>query len=155
MHAYNLRDKEERTMKKWLVFSVLIVAMSVCSMVYAYDGKGPGGRQARHELLTQLPADKEMLFHQTMREVREKTASFREKMRDLRSEIYDILTAPEFNQALFLEKTKNIQEQHQMMREAKEKAITKLAGQFNQEERKILARLIHQKKRHHGRQPGH
>jgi uncharacterized membrane protein len=155
MHTYNLRNKEERTMKKWLVFSVLIVAMSVCSLVYAYDGKGHGSRHAQHELLNQLPADKEILFHQTMREVRDNTAKIREQRKELKAEIHDILTAPEFNEALFLKKAKSMQEHHQMMREAREKAIVKLAGQFNQEERKILARLIHKKKRHNGRQPGH
>jgi uncharacterized membrane protein len=154
MHTGKSKNKEERSMKKWVVM-VVMIAMSVCSLVYAYEGKGRGDRQARHELLNQLPADKEMLFHQTMREVREKSADFREQIRSLRSEAHDILTAPEFNEALFLEKTKRIQDQHQMIREARENAIAKLAGQFDQEERKILARLIQKKKLHDGRQPGH
>jgi uncharacterized membrane protein len=141
-------------MKKCLVVLVLIVAMSVCSIGYAYDGKGSGNRPLRNELLNQLPTDKETLLHQTMREVREKTANIREQIRDLKAEINDILIAPEFNEVLFLEKTKSLQELHQTIRDAKEKAIAKLAGQFNQEERKILAKLIHQKHRYHGRQPG-
>lgn len=138
-----------------LAVLVLIVAMSVCSSVYAYDGKGRGDRPQRQKILNQLPADKEMLFHQTMREVREKTANIREQIKELKAEINDILTATEFNEALFLEKTKRVQELHTMTRAAKDESIVKLAKQFNQEERKILSKLIQQKHRHHGRPPVH
>ena len=142
-------------MKKRLAVLVLIVAMSVCSIVYAYDGKGRGDRPPRQKILNQLPADKEMLFHQTMREVRGKTANIREQIKELKAEINDILTAPEFNEALFLEKTKRVQELHKMIRAATDEAIVKLAKQFTQEERKILAKLIPEKNRYHGRPPVH
>ncbi|MBE0427464.1 MAG: periplasmic heavy metal sensor [Nitrospirae bacterium] len=140
-------------MEKRLAALVLIVAMSLCSMGYAYDVERRGDRTPRHTLLTQLPADKETLFHQTMREVREKTANIREQIKQLKAEINDILIAPEFDEALFFEKTKRVQELHQIMREAKDEAIVKLAQKFTQEERKILAKLISQKHRHHGRPP--
>jgi len=142
-------------MKKRLAVFVIIVAMSLCSMGYAYDGKGRGDRPPQQILLNQLPAEKEMLFHQTMREVREKTANIREQIKELKAEINDILTAPEFNEALFLEKTKRVQELHKMMRAATDGAIVKLAKQFTQGERKILAKLIPQKNRYHGRPPVH
>ncbi|OGW43505.1 MAG: hypothetical protein A2Y66_08120 [Nitrospirae bacterium RBG_13_41_22] len=142
-------------MKKRLAVLVLIVAMSVCSIVYAYDGKGRGDRPPRQKILNQLPADKEMLFHQTMREVRGKTANIREQIKELKAEINDILTAPEFNEALFLEKTKRVQELHKMIRAATDEAIVKLAKQFTQGERKILAKLIPEKNRYHGRPPVH
>ena len=142
-------------MKKRLAVLVLIVAMSVCSIVYAYDGKGRGDRPPRQKILNQLPADKEMLFHQTMREVRGKTANIREQIKELKAEINDILTASEFNEALFLEKTKRVQELHKMIRAATDEAIVKLAKQFTQEERKILAKLIPEKNRYHGRPPVH
>jgi len=142
-------------MKKRLAVLVLIVAMSLCSMVYAYDGKGRGDRPPRQILLNQLPVEKEMLFHKTMREVREKTANIREQIKELKTEINDILTAPEFNEALFLEKTKRVQELHKMIRAATDEAIVKLAKQFTQGERKILAKLIPQKNRYHGRPSVH
>ena len=144
-------------MKKGLAVFVLIVAMSLCSIVYAYHGKGQGrgDRPPRQMLLNKLPAEKEMLFHQTMREVRGKTADINGQIKELKAEINDILTAPEFNEALFLEKTKRVQELHKMIRAATDEAIVKLAKQFTQEERKILAKLIQQKHRHHGRPPVH
>jgi uncharacterized membrane protein len=142
-------------MKKSLAVLAVIVAMSLCSIAFAYDGKGRGDRPQRQRLLNQLPADKEMLLHQTMRELREKAANIGEQIRTLKAEINDILTAAEFNEALFLEKTKRVQELHTMIRATKDEAIVKLAKQFTQEERKILVKLIHQKHRHHGRQPAH
>jgi uncharacterized membrane protein len=149
----NIPKKEEKVMKQRVAVFAVIVAMSVCSMVYAYDSKGRGDKESRQILLTQLPAEKEMLFHQTMREVREKTANIRKQIKELTAEINDILTAPEFNEVLFLEKTKKVQELHKMMSTARNEAIVKLAKQFTQEERRILAKLIPQKNRSHGRPP--
>lgn len=138
-------------MQKTFAALVLMVAISFCSIGYAYDGKGSGGRQAKHTLLSQLPADKEMLFHQTMREVRQKTVGIRQQINGLKGEIKNILTAPEFDDALFLEKIKSLQELHRMIKETRNEAIIKLANQFTQEERTILAELIPQKHRHYGR----
>ena len=68
-------------MKKMLAVLVLMVVMSLCSMVQAFDGRPP------HGSLGQLPADKEMLFHQTMRGVWEATANIREQIKGLEAEI--------------------------------------------------------------------
>ena len=56
-----------------------------------------------------------------------------------------MLTAPEFNEALFLEKTRRLQDLHKMASEAMDKAVAKLAIQFTAEERKILAEMISRK----------
>jgi len=142
-------------MQKIVVVLVSIIALSFCSIGYAYDGKGTGARKHRQELLSRLPADKEMLFHQTMREAREKTAGIRQQIKALKAEINNILTAPEFDDALFLEQMKSIQELHMMLKEARTEALAKLAKQFTQEEREILAELIPRKHRHQSRGPGH
>jgi len=126
-------------MKKILVVLVLIAVMSLCPLVQAFDGPPP------HEILGQLPADKEMLFHQTTRGVWEATTNIRDQIKGLEAEIKDILTASEFNEALFLEKTRSLQELHKMVREAMDEAIAKLASQFTAEERSILAELISRK----------
>ena len=54
--------------------SIVILAIGImvltCVLVFASDERfppGPGVRIPLPELLTQLPAEKEMLFHQTMR----------------------------------------------------------------------------------------
>ena len=87
---------------------VLMVAMSLCSMVQAFDGP------PSHKRMRQLPPDKEMLFHQTMRGVREATTNIHEQIKGLEAEIKGVLTASEFNEALFLEKTRSLQDLHKM-----------------------------------------
>lgn len=141
-------------MKTKVAALVLILAMVLSSMVYAFDGtysKGRGDRGSRHELLSQLPEEKEMLFHQTMREAREKTADIREQMRALRTEIKDVLTASAFDEALFLEKSQRVHELHSEKRAVLDAAIVTLAKQFTPGERKILAELFPMKQGRHGR----
>ena len=139
-------------MKKSLSVLVTVIAViSICSIVYAFEGKGRGDRAPKHELLSQLPADKEMLFHQTMREVREKTAENRGQIKKLKKEILDVLTAPAFDEEMFLEKIKSMQILRQKERQIMVEGFAKIAKQFTQEERKILAQIIPLKHRHHGR----
>jgi uncharacterized membrane protein len=126
-------------MRKMFTVLILIEVISLCSMVQAFDGR------PSHQSLGQLPADKEMLFHQTMRGVREATTSIHEQIKGVEAEIRGILTAPEFNEVLFLERTRRLQDLHKMEREAMDKAVAKLASQFTAEERKILAELIFRK----------
>lgn len=135
-------------MKSKLTSVVLIVVMSLCSIAYADDIKERGDRTPRHELLSQLTAESELLFHQTMRDAREKTVSLREQVKELRAEIKDILTAETFDEALFLERITSIHDLEQLMKATMDEAIVKLAKQFTQEEREILIQLIPHK---HGR----
>jgi len=138
-------------MKKSLsVLVIVITVISICSIVYAYEGKGRGDRAPKHELLSQLPADKEMLFHQTMKEVRGKTAENRGQIKKLKKEILDVLTAPAFDEEMFLEKIKSMQILRQKERQTMEEGFAKIAKQFTQEERKILAEIIPLKHRQHG-----
>jgi uncharacterized membrane protein len=139
-------------MKKSLsVLATVIAVISICSVVYAFEGRGHGDRASKHELLSQLPADKEMLVHQTMREVREKTAENREQIKELKQEILDVLSAPAFDEKMFFEKIKDMQILRQKERQTMVEGFAKLAKQFTQEERKILAEIIPLKHRHHGR----
>lgn len=126
-------------MKKMFTVLVLMVVTSLCSMVQAFDGP------PAHKRMPRLPPDKEMLFHQTMREVREATTIIHEQIKGVEAEIRGVLTAHEFNEALFLEKTRRLQDLHKMASEAMDKAVAKLASQFTAEERKILAEIISRK----------
>jgi uncharacterized membrane protein len=126
-------------MKKMFAVMVLMGVMFLCSMVQAFDGR------PAHGSLGQLPPDKETLFHQTMRGVREATTSIHEQIRGVEAEIRGVLIAPEFNEALFLERTRRLQDLHKMENEAMDKAVAKLASQFTGEERKILVEMISRK----------
>lgn len=140
-------------MKKKIVVAALILGLSVCSISYAFEGRHPRGRHFKssaHEILAQLPSEKEMLFHRTMRELREETKSMREQIKNLRAEIKDIFTAAEFDENLFREKTGKVHELRAKMREARDKAMVKLATQLTAEERKIVAELIPPRQGRHG-----
>ena len=132
-------------MKKRMAVSTLIIVMSMCTVAYASDGKNrwrADDRSSRQELLSQLPADKEMLFHQTMREARQKASAIRTQMKTLRAEIKDILTADQFNEGLFREKTNTLETLRSKMRATMEEAVVTIAKQFSADERKILAELL-------------
>lgn len=132
-------------MKRTMAVSALIIVISMWSVAHASDVTGRrrcGDRSSRQELLAQLPADKEMLFHQTMREAREKASEIRAQIKALREEIKGILTADRFEEALFREKTNSLEMLRGKMRATMEEAVVKLAKQFTADERKILAELL-------------
>jgi uncharacterized membrane protein len=148
-------------MKTVMAVLALVVGLALGSMAYA-DTK-ESGEQCEYKasgvgqkLLDQLPAEKEMLFHQTMREAREKKAGMKEEIRKAREEAKAVLLAPEFNEVAFKEKTAKVHNlmarQHQIM----EDAIAKLAKQYTPEERKVLAEVLDKSKdRKHGRWSSH
>lgn len=139
-------------MKRRMAVSALIIVMSMCTVAYASDGtkrRGACDRSSRQEPLSQLPADKEMLFHQTMREARGKASEIRTQIKTLREEIKNILTADQFEEALFREKTNRLEALRSQMRATREEAIVILAKQFTADERKILAELLPSKPGRH------
>jgi uncharacterized membrane protein len=144
---------EEKVMRKKIIVSVVAVGMLISAGAYSIDGrsfKARSERPLKYEILAQLPEEKEMLFHQIMREVRQETANIRGQIRDIRTEIESVLTAPAFNEDLFREKTKRVHELHGKVREVRENAIVELAKQFTPEERLLLAKLIPNKRGYRG-----
>jgi uncharacterized membrane protein len=137
--------------KSLSVLIMVVAAISICSAAYAFDGKGRGHRALKQDVLSQLPPEKEMLFRQTMREAREETAENRGEIEKLKKEMVDILTAPVFDERLFLEKRKSLQILRQENRQAIDERLAGLATGLSQEERIILAKLIPEKYRQHKR----
>lgn len=139
-------------MRKSLSVPVMVIAViSICLTAYAFEGKGRGDRSLKQDLLSQLPPEKEMLFHQTMRAAREETAENRGEIKKLEEEMADILTAPVFDEKLFLEKKTSMQILRQKDRQAIDERLARVATQLSQEERIILAKMIPQKHRQHKR----
>jgi len=136
-------------MKKMFTVLMLIVVMSMCPLLQAFDGPPP------QEILGQLPAGKATLFQQTMKEVWEATANIREQIKGLEAEMKSVLTASEFDEALYLEKAKSLQVLYDMERAVMDEAIAKLASQFTTEERAILAELTIRRPRPPGPRPTH
>lgn len=141
-------------MKRAIAVTVILTGISVVSMAYAFGGGPPherGDRMSRHEILTKLSPEAEMLFHSTMRDAREKTAGVRDEIKVLHREIKDIVTAPVFDENLFREKVKKVGDLRQKKHAAMQEAVVKLAKQLTQEERGVLVQLMSHRHGHHGR----
>ena len=143
-------------MKRSMAVSALIIVISMWSVAYASDAtrrRGPSDRGSRHELLAQLPADKEILFHKTMREAREKASEIRSQIKELREDVKVILTADQFDEDLFRKRTSSLETLHSKMHATMEEAVVILAKQFTADERKILVQLLPRKLGHGRRSP--
>ncbi len=140
-------------MGRILSVSALLLGLTMASVAFA-DTTEAGNRceykssGAKYKALEQLPAEKEKLFHRTMRDAREKKAAIRKEIVKAREETRNVLLAPDFNEALFKEKAARVSElverQHQVMSDA----IATLARQFTPDERKVLADVLAKSKSH-------
>lgn len=129
-------------MKTWVSF--LMVGVIVGSLAF-YAGASPyrhGHGNPGKDVLSQWPAEKEMLFHQTMRDARDNAKTVKEEVRKLRGEMKELLAAAKFDDVLYREKSARIRELRNASEKVMGEAIVTLAKQFNQDERKILAQLI-------------
>jgi uncharacterized membrane protein len=142
---------------KMMVWTVAIL-MLVCSSAYAFDSdRGPGSHRkaSRQALLSQLSSEKEMLFHQTMRGVREKGTELRTQIKEHREALKTILTADTFDEELFRKKSERLETLHSQLHANREEAIVNLAKQFTADERAILVQLLPGKKGHGRRMSSH
>jgi uncharacterized membrane protein len=127
-----------------MAVSALVLGLFVWSPAYAdpvHEGDQCEYKKsaAWQKLLEQLPAEKAELFKRTMSEAREKKTAIREEIVKAREAAKEVLRAPEFNEALFKEKTAKVRELVEQEHRVMEDAVAKLAGQFTPEERKLLA----------------
>ena len=140
-------------MNKGLAVAAVALGLAVGSAAYADTAESGArceykGSRAHQKLLGQLPADKETLFHRTMRDAREKRAAIREELVTARKEAREVLVAPEFNGALFQEKTARVSELIERERHVMEQAVATLAKEFTADERKVLAEVLATSKPH-------
>jgi len=146
-------------MKKRILIAAVVAGLVISSLAYAFDGRpmrgrGDWGDGPRHqEILNQLPAEKATLVRDTFRDARQRTTDIRDQLASLRNEVKDILSAPQFNEALYREKTAQMQALRAGMHDIMTGAVAALAVQLTQEERKVLAELVPPGPGGHGRGP--
>jgi uncharacterized membrane protein len=143
-------------MKTRIIVAGLIIVLLFGSIVYAFDcdhRRGWRKRFSRQALFSQLPAEKEMLFHQTMRDAREKGSELRTEIKALREDIAGILATDPFDENLFREKTSHLESLRMKRHDAMEEAIVTLAKQFTSDERKVLVQLLPGKRGYGGPMP--
>lgn len=99
----------------------------------------PGPRHLAKLDLSRLPDDKKEMFLDAMRQLDEKNAGRSERITAARQAVIDVLEAPNFDEAAFLEKSQQLDSIFSEGKTRVVEAMAHLAHQFNQEERKVLA----------------
>ena len=102
------------------------------------DGKDHFSNPRMEAALAKLPQEKADLFRNAMKDLKGDREASKEQWKKLRGEMEAILTAPEFDKAAFLAKSKEIAALRDAKRAKFEEAIASIAGQYTQEERKML-----------------
>jgi len=147
-------------MKKRIFIATLVTGLLFGSLAFAFDnrpmrGRGDWGDSPRHQqVLNHLPEEKAALVRDTLSDAREQTNGIRDQIVTLRNEIKDILSAPQFDETIYLEKNNQMNELRDQMHAVMIGAIAGLARQFTQEERKVLAELVPPGPGGHGGGPG-
>jgi uncharacterized membrane protein len=121
-----------------LVLNLLLVGFIAGNISHRFFTEDSFRGKSR-ELAAKLPPDKKKDFLDTMDKVRLENRDIRRQIRETRERIFNILTAPQFNEASYESETKKLEELRGLMTERLSHAAKELARQFNQEERKILA----------------
>jgi uncharacterized membrane protein len=99
----------------------------------------PGPRHFAKLDISTLPDDKKALFLEAMKEMDEKNSGRAERIAAARQAVIDVLEAPNFNEAAFIERSNELDSIFSEGKGRVVEAMAHLARQFNQEERKVLA----------------
>ena len=128
--------------KNLLIVSVLVLTLGFSFTVLARDFH-------KMEEFSKLPQEKQQLLIETMKRMKESKSQFGEEMKIAKKEMYDALTAPEFDEVRYQESVDRLQRLHEYRMDLMSEAVGEIASQFTQEERQILAKIFPKGKRGH------
>jgi len=103
------------------------------------------------EISTELPAEKQEMLMDAMMKLHKESRSTKRKIRRVRKQIVEILTAPEFDEKLYDEKVEELHNLHGEMAKGLSEVTKKLAFKFTPSERRVLAEVL--KRKPHRRRP--
>ena len=124
-----------------LLLNVLLIGVVIGDMSHRSDREPFWGRH-RRELASRLPENKAELFRDTLERVHLDNKDVYKKIRESRRGAMKILTAPEFDEAAYRVNVDKIHELKGFMKRRLADATIELAKQFDQEERKALAKYL-------------
>ncbi|MBN2233171.1 MAG: periplasmic heavy metal sensor [Deltaproteobacteria bacterium] len=128
-----------------VIILTVMFALATGTPVMAASDSGPGDHrpeQSRRLLLQQLPADKEMLFHQTMRDARDRAAALNGEIAAQRLALKAIMAAETFAEEQWQDAADTMQELHRQRHAIMQDAVLTLARSFTAAEREILAEVL-------------
>ena len=124
-----------------LLLNVLLIGIVIGDMSHRFRREDFLGRHAR-ELSSKLPEDKAALFLETVEKVHLNNRDIHKQIREGRRRAMRILTAPEFNEAAYQIQVEKLHELRGIMMRRLANATMELARQFDQQERKVLAKHL-------------
>ncbi|MGI9533653.1 MAG: periplasmic heavy metal sensor [Thermodesulfobacteriota bacterium] len=134
-----------------LTISVILNFFFIGLIVGHYSGKYYMYKNFRYfgtEIGERLSPENERMLKQTMRNLHKETRDSRKKIKKSRKELSRIITAPTFDEKKYDETVLKLHNLHTQMALKLSEATKKLAKEFNQEERKVIAEIL--KRGHRG-----
>jgi len=154
-----------KSLKTFLVISILLNTLLIGVLIGHFSKHGR--RSPRHPrsqaLLAELPKEKAQAFQEAMDGLRKASRKDKKKLESARKQVIEVLTAPQFNAQAFMASLNAVHDIHGELKEEMGLTVSKLASGMNQDERKILAKMLekgplgpgphHRGKRHRSRHP--
>jgi len=137
-----------------LALNILLIGISIGQI----SGKYMIKRQFRADFknsIQNLSEEKASLVKKTMRNLHKETKTTRKEIKKTRKNIYKIITAPSFNEAAYDKEVDKLDELHGEIMGYFSNATKDLAGQLDQDERKVIAEILKQRDFKHRRHHGH
>jgi len=124
-----------------LILNILLIGLVMGNVSHRFF-EGDSLKRKQPELSLKLSSEKEQLFLDTMRKVRQENRDTHVQMKEIREKIFAILVAPEFNENAYESEVKKLHEMRGLMMQQYSNATKELAKQFSQEEREALAEYL-------------
>jgi uncharacterized membrane protein len=124
-----------------LLLNVLLVGLIIGDMSHRFRTRPPIGKHAR-DLASKLPKDKADLVLKTMQTVHLKNRDVYKQIQEARERAMKIMTAKEFDEAAYQTEVKRLHELRGFMMHRLGNVTTELAKQFNQQDRRVLAKYL-------------
>jgi uncharacterized membrane protein len=137
-----------------LLLNVLFVGVFLGDMTHRFRIKPPMGKHGR-ELASQLPEDKAAFILKTVEKVQFDNRDVRKQIREARKRAMKIMTAHHFDEDAYKIQLDKLHELRGLMMRRLANVTIELATQFNQQERKVLAKYLRRTSRpprHRGEQ---
>jgi uncharacterized membrane protein len=108
---------------------------------YCSIDKSDHGRQPMHEFWQKLPEEKRQLLHNMMINAEKQNEALKTESKRLITELNGLLTAATFNKSAYQSKSAKLGVLQAKIKANWSDAFTEIAGQFNRQEREILAKM--------------
>ena len=133
-----------KQLKIFLIVSVLVNALLI-GWTFGHffrHSRRPGPPPHRDYYLSQLPPGKAKAFKRSMKEIRKKNRKYFKKIEEVRKQVIEALTAPTFDPKLFIRKLNELHAVYGELKEPMAQSVAELASTMNQEQRRVLAKLL-------------